>query len=206
MTLPDYEWAYIYAYTRLEHELAPALSYHSLAHTCDDVVPATERLASIIGVTAEDLLLMRTAAWYHDIGFVEQRAEHEAISARIAMRVLPHFGYSEAQITMIEGMIMATRLPQTPHTLLEQIIADADLDSLGREDFLTTSLALRVELAAAGTLITAVEWYDRQLQFLRNHSYFTSAARTLRNAQKQQNIVLLMELLDVNRATRSSSR
>jgi len=90
----DVEAACQYAFQRLRDELSPDLYYHSLAHTQNDVVPAMERLALAARVTPNDLALLRTAAWYHDLGFVEGRADHEATSAAIAAAVLPTFGYS----------------------------------------------------------------------------------------------------------------
>ena len=131
MHQPDFEAARQYALDRLQRELSLLVTYHSLAHTVDEVAPAADHLAALEGVTGEDLLLLRTAALYHDVGFVEQHHDHEAGSARIAAAVLPGFGYAPAQIQAIVGMILATQLPQTPHTLLEQIMADADLDILG---------------------------------------------------------------------------
>jgi uncharacterized protein len=184
-----------YARIRLQNELSPTLCYHSLVHTRDDVVPAAERLAASAGITdGGDLLLLRTAAWYHDLGFVERRDQHECAGAAIAMAALPLFGYSGDEITTVVNMILATQLPQAPRTRLEQILVDADLDSLGREDFFTTSLALRDELAAAGMTTTRKEWYQRQLRFLRSHRYFTLEARRLRDAQKQHNIARLESL------------
>jgi len=47
---PDYE-APISMPWRLERDLAPALVYHNLAHTRDDVVPAVEYLTSLAGWT-----------------------------------------------------------------------------------------------------------------------------------------------------------
>jgi len=129
------------------------------------------------------------------VGFVERRDQHETTSARLAASVLPYCGYAPSQISAIGGMIMATRLPQTPHTLLEQILADADLDSLGREDFLRASLALRAELAAFDQEIPELAWYARQIDFLRGHRYFTPAARALREAEQQRNIALLEQLV-----------
>jgi len=190
----DEQRALIYADSFLRRVPA-TLTYHSPAHTRDDVVPAVERLAALLGVQAEDLVLVRTAAYFHDVGFIERRDQHEATSARLAANALPYCGYTPAQIAAVEGMIMATRLPQTPHTLLEQILADADLDSLGREDFLRTSLVLRAELAAFGQEIPKAAWYARQLDFLRGHHYFTPAARALRDAGKRRNIALLEQLV-----------
>jgi len=195
MISPDVEAACQYALQRLRDELSPDLHYHSLAHTQSDVVPATERLATATGVTGSDLALLRTAAWYHDLGFVAGHSNHEATGAAIAAAVLPGFGYSGDQVAAIRAMIMATRLPQSPVTQLEELLADADLDSLGREDFLKQSLALRGEIAASGTCYELDDWYRRQLSFLQNHRYFTTEARRLRDIQKQKNIALLQALL-----------
>ncbi len=192
---PDLAGAQAYAFLCLERELPPQLSYHSLAHTRDDVLPAVTRLADSIGITGEDRLLLQTAACYHDIGFVLQREAHEMVSVQIARDILPSFGYNPAQLALISGMIMATRLPQSPQTLLEQMLADADLDSLGRADFFCRSLDLRAELAAYGNACSLNDWYGRQVQFLCQHCYFTPAARRLRDAGKQFNIIALRLLL-----------
>lgn len=195
MEPPDFAQARAYTCHRLANELSPALTYHSLAHTRDDVVPAVERLALLSNVGDDDLLLLRTAAWFHDLGFVEQANDHELISMQIAKETLPRFGYTAVQIEQIVGMIMATRMPQTPRTLLETLIADADLDSLGRTDFLMTSLDLRAERAALGTALSPAAWFAQQQRFLRQHRYFTQAAHCLREHQKQRNIALLTALL-----------
>jgi uncharacterized protein len=195
MHSPDVAGACQYACARLTHELPATLVYHSLAHTRDDVVPAAEQLAQHMGVTGEDLLLLRTAAWFHDLGFVVQRTEHEAVSIQLAAAVLPNFGYSAAQIAQIGDLIQATRLPQTPCCPLAGLLADADLDNLGRPDFLSWSLLLRAELEAHGQPTDAATWYQRQLAFLQNHRYFTLAARQLRAATRQHNILLLEALL-----------
>jgi uncharacterized protein len=195
MTQPDFDRARDYALQRLEQELASTLFYHSLAHTRDDILHAVERLSAIEGVTGEDLLLLRTAACFHDLGFIYQRDGHEALGARIAAEMLPEFGYSVDQIEAIRGMIMATKFPQTPHNLLEQIMADADLDVLGRDDFMATSRALREELAADGIITSDEQWLSNQLGFLEKHRYWTQAARSLRDLAKQQHIKEMRLLL-----------
>ena len=195
MHQPDFEAARHYALDRLQRELAPLVTYHSLAHTRDEVAPAADQFAALEGVTGEDLLLLRTAALYHDIGYVEQHHNHEAGSARIVAMVLPGLGYSPAQIEVIAGIIRATQLPQEPHTLLEQILADADLNVLGQADSLPRNAALREELAAFGLAMTDAQWYGSQLQFIRDHRYFTAAARSLRDAQKQINMAAMAALL-----------
>ncbi len=196
MGTPDFESARKYALERLEQELPASLIYHAAAHTRDDVVPAAERLASLEGVAGEDWVLLLSAAWYHDLGYIEQREDHEAVSIRIAEQALPRFGYKNEQIQIIRGIIQATKMPQSPTTLLEEIMADADLDVLGREDdFWRLDRGLRDELAGFGSSFTDEEWYTRQLAFLRGHGYFTNAARALRGAGKQCNIQEILKRL-----------
>jgi uncharacterized protein len=191
----DYEHARQYAIERLTHELARELTYHSIWHTHDDVVPAVEHLAQRSGVVGDQLLLLRTAAYYHDIGFIEQRDGHEAVGVRIAEAILPHYGYTATDIQIVSAAIMATRLPQSPRTMLEQLLADADLDVLGRTDFLQRNRALRAELAFYDAEVSDAAWYRGQIQFLSQHRYWTAAALELRNPGKQHNIVALQALL-----------
>jgi uncharacterized protein len=189
-----FEQARQFALERLEHDLSPRFLYHSLVHTRDDVVPATERLAVRSKISGTDLSLLLTAAYFHDLGFtrladVDPRGnQHELISAQFAQEVLPSLGYHDNHVEAICSMIMATRLPQSPVNLLEEILADADLDSLGRDDFWVRSQALRDEISAFGSPPTDVEWLQGQFNFLTSHRYFTAEARLLRNAQKQKNV------------------
>jgi uncharacterized protein len=196
MEQPDFESARQYVLRILEQDLPSGVLYHSLDHTRGDVVPAVERLAQLEGISDTDLLLVRTAAFFHDIGFIYRSEEHEAAGAKMIGEVLPGFGYSQSQIESIQKMIMATRLPQSPHTLLEKIIADADLDVLGRDDFFIRNKALRNELAGRGITVSDEQWYKSQLNFLKNHRYWTKAARKLRNKRKRANILMMQQLLD----------
>jgi uncharacterized protein len=195
MKQPDFEGAWHYAQQRLEKELDPRLTYHSIYHTRDDVVPAAERLAVLEGITGDDLLMLRTGGFFHDIGFVQQRSEHEAVSVGITAEVLPWFGFTPEQVEQICSMILATRLPQEPRNPLEEILTDADLDNLGREDFFEVSRRLRQEMANYNIIIPDKDWYKRQLEFITGHKYFTKAGNTLRNAQKEKNIEDLKELI-----------
>ena len=195
MDKPDWEGVKAYALARLARDLPSELRYHSIRHTLADVLPAVERLAALACVNGDELLLLCTAALYHDMGYMEQYANNEPIGVRIAWETLPDFGYSPEQIEAIERMIMATQMPQAPQNFLEALICDADLDSLGREDYLETSHNLHAELGACCASIPLKDWYRRQLDFLSNHTYFTEVARELREAGKQENIRRLQALL-----------
>lgn len=194
---PDYEGAKRYALYLLENELPNDLSYHNLFHTRDEVLPAAEKFAALERINGENLLLIQTAALYHDIGFVSTYEQHEQAGAEICTRTLPGFGYDQEQIKAICRMIMATRLPQSPTNLLEEIIADADLSVLGNGNFFEKNKLLRCELAAHGNNTSCEQWYREQLNFMRNHRYFTQAARRLGSSGKQKNIECLSQKLAV---------
>lgn len=192
---PDIERVKQYVFSRLKDELPPSLVYHDLAHTQDNVLPAAARLAALTGINDTDLLLLRTAALFHDFGYVEQYDGHEAVGVRIATETLPGFGYSPDHIQDITEIIMATKMPQTPKGLLGELLADADLDVLGRDDFMGKNHCLRLELEAQGVYHTNEEWDNNQINFLESHSYFTRAARDLRTKKKQENIETFKALL-----------
>ncbi len=193
---PDYESARAYALSRLEEGLSPQLYYHSLDHTRREVVPAADRLACEEGLKGDDYQLLITAAYYHDVGFVVQYDGHEAAGVRIAANILPKFRFMPAEVDIICKAIMATHLPQSPSSLLEEILVDADLDVLGKEDFFPRSKDLQRELNAIGRGINDQQWYTTQVKFLKGHTYWTAAAKDLRNAQKQRNIAHLEQLLN----------
>lgn len=178
----------------LQSGLAPTLTYHGLHHTVD-VVQAAADLAEAEGITdPESLTLLRTAAFYHDAGFVTTYTDHEAAGCALARQSLPEFGYSPAQIETICGLISTTRIPQEPQTHLEQILADADLDYLGRSDFTPIARTLFTELQAHQHFPNDVRAWDRvQLNFLEHHHYWTQTAIIYREAPKQIHIAHLRQ-------------
>lgn len=199
MRQPEYERAIAHAIAQLRNRLDPNLTYHDLWHTEHDLLPGVARLARISGVAEDDVQLLRVAAAFHDIGFIEisNGQEHEIVSARIAAQVLPEFGFSNRQIEQIMGMILATRLPQSPRNFLEEVLADADLDVLGREDFFQRNERLRQEMAYFGQKMTDVEWLFFQSSFLQQHAYFTAAAKSLRDEMKRAHIARVHRELEM---------
>lgn len=192
---PKHQQAITYAFDRLRNELSPRLTYHSLWHAQEDVLLGCMQIAQEMNIAEEELRLLQVSAAFHDIGFVVDYTNHELNGVRIVTEVLPAFGYSEKEIAIVTGMIMATRLPQSPTTLLEEILADADFGVLGREDFFERNRNLKQELANYGRVVDEKTWYETQLAFLESHQYFTEAARKLRDPMKQEHIATLKKIL-----------
>ena len=192
----DYERAKQYALDRLASELSPWLTYHSLRHTRDDVLPAAIRLAHEAGVADDARLCLATAALYHDIGFLYTYEEHEAQGIGVARAVLPGFDYSAEQLATIVELIAATKMPQRPTSPLAELLCDADLDVLGREDFWPINRQLLDETQHyQGRCIDEAEWLEGQTRFLAEHHFFSPAARRLRDSGKQRNLAQMQYAL-----------
>jgi uncharacterized protein len=149
---------------------------------------AAALLAEGEGISDEDTLLLSTAALLHDTGFLVSRDEHEAYSCRLARELLPQYGFTPAEVESICDMVIATRLPQSPKTRLAEILCDADLDYLGRDDFSVLSDRLYRELLNDGLVKDQDEWNRQQADFMGSHRYFTKTAINLRQMGQQHHI------------------
>ncbi len=181
----------------LEQRLSKKLYYHSIAHT-KDVVSAVERLALLENVTDEGLFLLKSAATYHDAGFVEAYDKNEPIGARLADEILPKYGYTDQHIEKIKELIFVTQIPHQPKNKLEEIICDADLDYLGRDDFHEIADKLRRELKEHGKIDSDRQWDEIQVSFLSQHKYFTKTAIKTRREMKEKNLEEVKERLKRN--------
>lgn len=192
----DIEKAEEYVFEKLEESLSDTLFYHGLHHTID-VSNAVLQIAIAEGIhDKETLHILQTAAFYHDLGFISTYLGHEEESCRLARVSLPNFEYSEEQIEKICGLIMATKIPQNPTNHLERIIADADLDYLGREDFWAISRSLYEELHEREMVTDIDSWNKIQIGFLENHQYWTETAKQWRNPEKLKRIKELRKTIE----------
>ncbi|MBU2018933.1 MAG: guanylate cyclase, partial [Bacteroidetes bacterium] len=181
----------------LEKGLSPNLYYHCITHT-KDVVRAAESIAIQEGVTDEGLYLLKSAATYHDAGFVEDYDKNEPIGARMAEEILPNYGYTSEQIEQVKRLIFVTEIPHKPQSHLEEIMCDADLDYLGRDDFHEIADRLRRELKEHGKINSDRQWDEIQVNFLTNHVYFTKTSYRNRHDKKIKNLYEIKKRLEIN--------
>jgi len=185
----QYEKAYSYLLPKLEKELPPQLTYHTAQHT-KQVIEAVEQLAEAEGVSTYERNLLRTAALFHDAGFLEGYDDHEQLSCKLAGQYLPEFGYLPKDVEQICRLIMATRSGQKPGDKLEAILCDADLSYLGTDTYFARAEALFLELQTAGKLKTWEEWQKIQLKFIEAHRYTSPTAIRLYTPKKSHNFLL----------------
>ncbi len=181
----QYEKVYSFLITKLESGLPAWLTYHNVTHT-KNVIAGVIQLAEAEKITGEDLLKLKTAALFHDAGFLQQAEGHEEVSCILAREYLPDYDYSTDQVEHICQMIMATRLPQTPADHLGEILCDADLFYLGLEGYTENAEKLYREFKHTGVIKTETEWQLKQIEFLSGHRYFSRTAITLLDPSKQK--------------------
>ena len=186
------EEKYILQY--LKEQLPDNLTYHGLHHTLD-VLDAALKIAASENLSEEEIKLLRIAILYHDAGFTTKYKDHEDKGCEMARKNLPAYGYNHKEIETVCGMIAATKIPQTPHNLLEKIICDADLDYLGRDDFHKISHSLFEEMKIYSHLHDEKEWNKIQKKFLEKHHYFTEFGKKNREHKKQQYLQEISQLV-----------
>ncbi len=182
-----YNDLYDFMIEKLKTELPQNLYYHNVQHTID-VCKQVEIIGKSEGVSCDEMLLLKTAALFHDSGFTIDFDNHELHGFKLAKEILPHYHYSNSQIEKIGKLIMATRIPPKPKNLLEKIICDADLDYLGRRDFIPVSRNLFMELYERKKIKSVNEWLKTQIKFIEKHTYFTQTALNNRDVNKKQQL------------------
>lgn len=172
-----------------QNEFVSKLKYHGPHHTLD-VMQAAERIGRSEGLSEEEVMLVKVAALFHDSGFLNKYQENEPEGAKLAKRELPRYGFTDAQVEIVEGMILATKIPQDPKNHLEEILCDADLDYLGRdkEEFDKISSSLAQELIDMKILKSIDAWDPIQVKFLEMHKYYTKTCILTRRPVKIQRL------------------
>ncbi len=200
-----YEEVYAFMINKLESGLPAYITYHDVNHT-KFVIQSSEMVAKAENITGDDLLLIKTAALFHDSGFLQSHQDHEMLGCRLAQKYLPEYNYTEAQIDSICRMIMSTKLPQSATEKFSQILCDADLYYLGNEDYAVYAEKLFLEFRRYNLLHTKEEWKIKQAEFLSSHRYFTESAKESQSNQKEENLQKIKEeILKDNHVERKKS-
>ena len=141
--------------------------------------------------------MLITAAYFHDTGYIREYEKNEPIAARMAGRILKLIGYKPNEVEKVQKMILSTDLEREPKTHVEKIICDADLDNLGREDFVKLDGKLREGRRARGIDVSDdAKWYRGTLEIIKKHQYYTESQKKLRIKGKQKNIKKLLNKLE----------
>jgi HD superfamily phosphodiesterase len=164
------------------------LIYHNLVHT-ENVVSAAIEIGNHYRLNDLDYFIVVTAAWFHDIGYYTEPARHEEKGAEEAAVFLNRKGVDAKTVETVANCIRATRLPQNPQTLLEKIVADADLFHLGTAKFAELNKVIRKEFIELHNVdISKDEWRNKTIRLLESHHYHTDYCRLLLNDTKAKHL------------------
>ena len=166
--------------------------YHTYEHTLY-VIEKVVEIGQYENCTEPEIELLKAAALWHDTGYINTYAGHEEESCMLARQYLPGYGYATEDVNKICGMIMATKIPQSPKNKLEEIIADADLEYLGTEHAAVLANNLFKELNALNPLVTQEAWNKTEIDFLTAHHYFTGYCKTNKEHIKQAYLKILID-------------
>lgn len=181
----QYKMVHDFLISKLESELPAYLTYHKVQHT-KEVIEDAAYLGKKENISERDMDLLKTAALFHDAGYLKNYLQHEKLSCDIARETLPGFDYSQGEIDQICEMIMGTQLPQKPTSYLGKLLCDADLFYLGGNEYEDYSRKLFNEFVANHLVKSEVEWDMRQSEFLLTHHYFSNTAIAERSHGKQK--------------------
>ena len=178
------------------NEMPAEYVYHNLQHTLE-VRDFCKEIGEAVGLAEEELEILELAACFHDLGYKNVYAGHEEVGVELAEAFLREHQYPEEKIEKVKGCIMATKMPQDPQNLMEQVIGDADLYNLGKPEFIERSNLLRQEWETVGMDMDLTDevWVMDGLNFLSGHSYHTAYANQILGPGKQENINTLKNIM-----------
>ncbi|MCL6258645.1 HD domain-containing protein [Aquiflexum sp. TKW24L] len=168
----------------LEKGLPKNLTYHDIDHVMD-VLGVCNQYIKRKKIKGTDACLLRIGALVHDLGFIQSTQNHEEVGAAMAQSIMESLNMDPKHIEIVKGLVMATRIPQSPKTELQKIICDSDLDYLGRNNYVEISDKLYQELKSTNVLKTREDWVELQIKFLKNHTFHTDFAKKNREPKKQ---------------------
>ncbi|MEM8967965.1 MAG: Pycsar system effector family protein [Bacteroidota bacterium] len=175
-----------------------SLHYHNLQHT-QQVVKATQEIAQAYDLSDEERSIVEIAAWFHDVGYLENYHQHVPVGITMARNFLAQQPVSDDFIERVTTCIQATDWPQRPKGLLEEILCDADMSHLALDDYLNRVQDLQREMKeCAGQKVGKRKWAQKNREFYEKHNYFTDYARKHYKSGKQKNYQQLMAQIEAD--------
>jgi predicted metal-dependent HD superfamily phosphohydrolase len=185
-----------YVFLLLQNDLPSDIIYHNFSHTLR-VVKKIKELIRGEEVNTKEALLLEIAAWFHDTGYVNGSNNHEEYSIKIAKEYLKDF-ISEEDLSIVEKLILATKLGHKPIDHLERIIRDADCSHLASNNFNQISNLLKEELRLTNSGdYSDLDWKKENITFLTQHQFYTNYA--IENWQEKKQVNLLNSFKSVKK-------
>lgn len=179
----------------LTGKLPASFIYHNLKHT-KEVVAAAQVIGIHASLSEHDQETVLLAAWLHDTGYCFRYNAHEEESIRVAREVLHEQQVHPVQIEQVVGCIAATKYPQQPKNILEEVLCDADMYHITSEGYFEKAELLRQEIMeVTKCTLSRREWTENNREFLKEHHFFTHFGKTEMEPAKERNVKKLKKAL-----------
>lgn len=171
--------------------------YHSYNHAVD-VMERAKYLSQREWLSQDDIEILAISWLFHDTGFIIQYDNNEQIWAKIAKNYLKSILYPDEKIKLIEKIILATDPAyKNPKNYYEEIIKDADMDNLWRDDFKDKNEKLKKEIEIIKKIkINDPEWKHASIELLKEYEFNTNSQKNERNPKKGENLQKMLDELE----------
>lgn len=204
-TSPIIQKAEVFVNEIFENQVPPGYVYHNYEHTLH-VRDVCLQLADAAGLNHEEREILNLAALFHDTGFAYSAEQHEEHSKEIAVKFLKGESYPLELVNRVTSCIEATKVAHDPQDRLEMIIKDADMSSLGMGDYFEQAEKLREELnQVSNEGLDESAWDLINMQFLKDHAYYTNEAKGLFEKGKKKNYKTLKKKMGLGKSGNAPS-
>lgn len=170
--------------------------YHNAKHT-ESVVAAARKLSNDYSLSERDKDLLEVAAWLHDVKYPEGSEVHEQKACEMAGGFLPELGLSTQDIEFVKSCIGATKMGEEPDGIHQMIMKDADTAHLGKKNMIKYGNILRMEWELTqNKKLSDLEWTKINVEFLENHKYYTTIAKSEWEPEKQKILKRLKKTIE----------
>jgi len=172
------------------------LVYHNLVHT-RMVVDAAGFIGKHCGINGNGKMkALLVAAWFHDVGYLENKLNHEDASKELAEKFLHSIGASLEFIGQVQRCIEATRIPQNPEDQLSAILCDADMFHVSQDNFMENTQVYWDELSALSQQkLGKANYLEITLKFFNNHRFKSEYGKTVLERGKTKNLAKIKQAL-----------
>jgi predicted metal-dependent HD superfamily phosphohydrolase len=151
------------------------------------IVRNCDALGIQMNLDKEDVRILHIAAWFLETGYCKDYNNYQIASVALANNYLKEKLVDDEIIRAIEDIILSTRIPQQPVTLMAQVLCDASMYHLAEKKFLSSIENLRIEYrGVCKKEYTDKDWLAENINTINHHFYFTSAAKEMFEKKKQK--------------------
>ena len=165
--------------------------FHNVDHTLD-VYKRARYLSEKEWLLEEEKEIVCLAALFHDTGLIDWYQNHEEKSCQIARNWLQSQNYPEEKIKMVVQSIKVTKVWEKPKNKIQMILKEADLDNLGRDDFIERFFLLIKEIQnVSWEKIDKKEFAKQTYKLFKDFEFYTDTQKKERLAKWNENFNIL---------------